>query len=153
MMSTLGVFTPTFSEGNQRIRDRKVDDNQARFRDLDPFPMNTLSSAGQGPVNARLLYEAGVPYGYGTDTTFLPKDSLAHELKPLQLVFSNKDIIKIMTRNAAAVLGKMGAGVGTLEAGKNADLVLIAGNPLEDIHSVLNVKAVIKAGKLVVDKR
>jgi imidazolonepropionase-like amidohydrolase len=157
MMSTLGVFTPTFAEGNQRVRDRKVDDNQPRFRDLDPFPMNTLSSAGQGPVNARMLYDAGLPYGYGTDTTFLPKDSLAHELKPLQLVFSNKDIIKIMTRNAAAVLGpilaKSGAGVGTLEVGKNADLVLIAGNPIEDIRSVLNVKAVIKAGKLVVDKR
>ena len=150
MMSTLGVFTPTFAEANQRIRDRKMDDNQPRFRDLDPFPMNTLSSAGQGPVNARLLYDAGLPYGYGTDTTFLPKDSLAHELKPLRLVFSNKDIIRIMTRNAAAVLGKMGARHRHAEAGKNADLVLIAGNPLEDIHSVLNVKAVIKAGKLVV---
>ena len=55
--------------------------------------MNTLSSAGQGPVNARLLWDAGLTYG--TDTTFLPKDSLAQELRPLRLVFSRTDIVKI----------------------------------------------------------
>jgi len=153
MMTTLGIFVPTFAEANQRIRDRKIDDNQPRFRDLEPFPMNTISSGGQGPVNGRMIFDGGTTYGYGTDTTFLPKDSLAQELKPLHLMFSNKDIIKIMTRNAAALLGKMGAQIGTLQAGKAADLVLLAGNPLEDIHSVLNVKAVIKSGKLVVDKR
>jgi len=27
-------------------------------------------------VNARLLWEAGTMYGYGTDTSFLPKDTL-----------------------------------------------------------------------------
>ena len=59
MMSTLGVFVPTFAEDNQRIRARTGLDNAPRFRDLDPFPWNTLSSAGQGPVNARLLWEAG----------------------------------------------------------------------------------------------
>jgi imidazolonepropionase-like amidohydrolase len=152
MMSTLGVFVPTFAEDNARVRARSIDDNQPRFRDLDPFPMNTISSAGQGPVNARLLFDAGVTYGYGTDTTFLPKDALAHELRPLRLVFSKQDIVKIMTRNAAAVIGRS-KDLGTLEAGKLADIVILDGNPLASIEDVLNVKVVIKGGQVLVDKR
>jgi imidazolonepropionase-like amidohydrolase len=152
MMSTLGVFVPTFAEDNTRVRARTGDDNVARFRDLDPFPMNTLSSAGQGPVNARLLFDSGLTYGYGTDTTFLPKDSLAHELRPLRLVFSRKDIIQIMTRNAAATIGRS-KDLGTLEPGKLADIVILDGNPLADIDDLLKVKVVIKGGKIVADKR
>ncbi len=152
MMSTLGIFVPTFAEDNARVRSRTGDDNLPRFRDLDPFPMNTLSSAGQGPVNARLLWDAGLTYGYGTDTTFLPKDSLAQELRPLRLVFSRQDIVKIMTRNAAAVIGRSKE-LGTLEPGKLADIVILDGNPLADISDVLKVKVVIKGGEIVVDKR
>ncbi|HUI82552.1 MAG TPA: amidohydrolase family protein [Bryobacteraceae bacterium] len=152
MMSTLGVFTPAFAEENQRIRQRTGLDQVARFRDLDPFPWNTLSSAGQGPVNARLLWEAGVVYGYGTDTTFLPKDSLAQELRPLRLVFSNSQVVEILTRNAATVIGH-GKDLGTLEAGKQADIVMLDGDPLTDINDVLKVKLVIKDGSVAVDHR
>jgi imidazolonepropionase-like amidohydrolase len=65
-------------------------------------------------------------------------------------VFSNKDIISIMTRNAAAAVGKSDE-LGTLEPGKLADIVILDGDPLEDIHAVLNVKTVIKEGKVLVD--
>ena len=74
MMSTLSVFVPLFDA-----------DNRPLFRDGQPFPFETLSSAGQGPVNARLLWEAGITYGYGTDTRWAPRDSLATELRPLAL--------------------------------------------------------------------
>jgi len=152
MMSTLGVFLPTFAAENQRVRTRSGLDNVPRFRDLDPFPFETLSSAGQGPVNARLLWEAGITYGYGTDTTFLPKDSLAQELRGLRLVFSTQDVIKILTRNAASVIGRS-KDIGTLESGKLADLVVIDGDPLGNIEDLFKVKAVIKDGQIVVDKR
>jgi imidazolonepropionase-like amidohydrolase len=151
MMSTLGIFAPTFAESNQRIRARTGVDNMPRFRDLDPFPFDTIESAGQGPVNARLLWEAGVVYGYGTDTTFLPKDSLAQELKSLRLMFSNKDVVQIMTKNAASVIGHA-KDIGTLEPGKQADIVVLDGDPLADIQSVLNVRMVIKGGNVVVDR-
>lgn len=152
MMSTLGVFLPAFAAENQRVRARSGLDNIPRFRDLDPFPMETLSSAGQGPVNARLLWEAGITYGYGTDTTFLPKDSLAQELRALRLVFSAQDVVKILTRNAAAVIGRS-KDIGTLENGKFADLVVLDGDPLANVDDLLKVKAVIKDGQIVVDKR
>ena len=152
MTSTLGVFVPTFAADNAHIRARTGNDNVPRFRDLDPFPMATLSSAGQGPVNARLLWEAGITYGFGTDTRFLPRDSLAHELKPLSLVFSAEDIVAIMGRNAAIAIGR-GDELGMIEAGKLADIVILDGDPLARTHDLLNVSVVIKGGEVVVDNR
>jgi imidazolonepropionase-like amidohydrolase len=141
MTSTLGVFVPFFSA-----------DNVPLFRDREPFPWNTLSSAGQGPVNARLLWEAGITYAYGTDTSWSPRDSLAHELKPLRLVFSGEDIIEILTSNAAAAVG-LPDEIGTLEPGKAADIVILDGDPIADVDDLLNVEVVIKNGAVVVDKR
>lgn len=152
MTSTLGIFIPTFAEDNRNVRNRTGEDNLPRFRDLDPFPMDTISSGGQGPVNARILYDAGIVYAFGTDTTFHPEDSFRQELKALQLMFSRPDIVRIMTRNAAAaVLGS--EDYGTLEAGKVADIVLLDGNPLDDIDALHEVRVVVKAGEIVVDKR
>ena len=73
MTSTLAVFVPHF-----------VARQHAAVPRCEPFPWKTISSAGQGPVNARLLWEAGISYGYGTDTSWPPKESLADELRALQ---------------------------------------------------------------------
>ncbi len=103
-------------------------------------------------MNARLLWDTGVTYGFGTDTRFLPRDSLAHELRPLQLVFSAKDIVTMLTRNAAAFL-EMEDEIGTLEPGKLADITILDGDPLVDIADLLNVEVVIQGGRIVVDNR
>jgi imidazolonepropionase-like amidohydrolase len=138
MVSTLGVFVPYFNDSNMPL-----------FRDRQQFPFETLSSAGQGPVNARLLFQAGITYAYGTDTSWAPRDSLAHELKPLALVFSNEDLIPIMTKNAAIAVGK-GDEIGTLEPGKLADIVILGDDPLADEDALLDVDVVIKGGRVVV---
>jgi len=140
MTSTLQVFAPHFAA-----------DNTPLFRDGEPFPWNTLSSAGDGPVNARLLWEAGISYGYGTDTTWPPKESLADELRALSLVFSRRDIIKIMGQGAAR--STLRQDIGTLEPGKVADIVLIDGNPLTNIADLLKVMVTIKDGRIVSDAR
>jgi imidazolonepropionase-like amidohydrolase len=141
MMSTLGIFIPYFDQ-----------DNVAVFRDRGPFPWETLSSGGQGPVNARLLWEAGITYGYGTDSSWLPRESLAHELRSLHLMFSPRDIVSILTRNAAATVHRANQ-IGTLEAGKLADIVVLNGDPLASVTNLLNVAMVFKGGEIVVDKR
>ena len=141
MTSTLQVFVPHFGG-----------DNTPLFRDAEPFPWDTISSAGQGPVNARLLWEAGISYGYGTDTTWAPRQSLADELRALSLTFSPLDITKIMGQNAARSTLRQDQ-IGTIEAGKQADLVLIDGNPLTNVSDLLKVVTTIKGGRIVSDRR
>ena len=138
MTSTLSVFGPHFGH-----------DNTPLFRDGKPFPWHTLSSAGQGPVNARLLWNAGlVSYGYGTDTQWPPKETLLDELRELELVFSPTDIVTIITRNAAnSTLHQ--AEIGTLEPGKFGDIVIVDGDPLADSRALLRVTTTIKGGAIV----
>jgi imidazolonepropionase-like amidohydrolase len=141
MTSTLAVFIPHFSA-----------DNMPLFRDGLPFPWDTISSAGQGPVNARLLWDAGISYGYGTDTSWPPKQSLADELRALSLVFSPRDISRILGQGAARSTLRQDQ-IGTLEPGKLADMVIVDGNPLTDVHDLLNVVTTIKGGRIVADTR
>ena len=43
--------------------------------------------------------------------------------------------------------------LGTLEAGKLADLIILDGDPLQDISVIHNIEVVIKGGKIVADHR
>src|SRR5438067_7518515 len=47
----------------------------------------------------------------------------------------------------------VGAELGTVEAGKLADLIVVAANPLEDITNVRRLQLVLKEGRVVSDKR
>ncbi|MEN9705782.1 MAG: hypothetical protein RLZZ393_1661 [Pseudomonadota bacterium] len=141
MTSTLQVFLPHFG-----------DDGKPLFRDRLAFPFDTLSSAGQGPVNARLLWEAGLKdYGYGTDTQWPPKATLFDELRALSLVFSPAEIVTILTKNAG-ITTMHGTEIGTLEPGKLADIVIVDGNPLARSADLMNVVTTIKGGVVVFEK-
>ena len=56
------------------------------------------------------------------------------------------------TRSGAEICG-VGADLGTVEVGKIADLIVVSGNPLEDINNVRRLQMVFKDGVLVSDKR
>lgn len=56
------------------------------------------------------------------------------------------------TRHAAEVAG-LGHLLGTVEAGKLADLVVVADNPLDDIDHLRSLRLVIKDGRIVADRR
>jgi hypothetical protein len=112
------------------------DGHRPRFRDGKSWPESIIDGEGRGEelgykaVNGRTSWDAGVVYGYGTDTTYDPKAGLEHELKCLYLMFSMRDIIQLMGPNTAAYI-QMSDQLGTLEEGKMADLALLDGNPLE----------------------
>jgi len=149
-LSTIGFGVPVFGVF--------ADDNKPRFRDGKPWPESILDGDGRGQeagykvVNARTSWDAGVIYGYGTDTNYDPKAGLEHELKSLNLMFSMQDIIKLMGPNTASYI-QMSDQLGTLEPGKLADLILLDGNPLDGYWNMLNTKLVLKGGVIVVDKR
>jgi imidazolonepropionase-like amidohydrolase len=149
-LSTIGFGVPVFGVF--------ADDNKPRFRDGKPWPQSILDGDGRGQeagykvVNARTSWDAGVIYGYGTDTNYDPKAGLEHELKSLNLMFSMQDIVKLMGPNTASYI-QMSDQLGTLEPGKIADLILLDGNPLDGYWNMLNTKMVLKGGVVVVDKR
>lgn len=141
MTSTLGIWVPIYGA-----------DNTPLWRDRTPFPVDGISRAGLGPINGRHLWDGGVVYGFGTDTSFLPAESLAHELIPLRLLFSPADIVQIMGPHSAAFINRS-HDLGALVSGKLADIVLTEGNPLEDTSALLTVRVVIKDGGVAVDRR
>ena len=149
-LSTTGFGLPVFNVFNK--------DNVPTFRDGGPWPSGILDGQGRGreagekTVNARTLWDAGVVYGFGTDTGYLPREGLKHELRALSLVFSEKDILKMMGPNTAAFIEKSND-LGTLQPGKLADIVMVEGDPLDLIFNLLNVRMVVKGGTVVVDKR
>ncbi len=149
-LSTIGFGVPVFGVF--------ANDNKPRFRDGKPWPEAILDGEGRGreagykAVNARTSWDAGVVYGYGTDTNYQPKAGLEHELKSLNLMFSMQDIIKLMGPNTASYI-EMSDQLGTLEAGKLADIVVLDGNPLEGYWNMLRTKLTIKGGVIVSNQR
>ncbi len=150
VLSCAGFGVPVFGVFNSN--------NVPTFRDGTPWPGAILDGQGRGReagekiVNARTLWDAGVVYGYGTDTGYHPRLGLAHELRTLNVMFSPQDLVTLMGPNTAAFIEKSGE-IGTLEPGKLADLVILDGNPLEGYWNLLNARVVVKGGAVVVDKR
>jgi imidazolonepropionase-like amidohydrolase len=142
-------------------------DNTTRFRDGKPWP-ESIAGANRDPkgramgteagytiVNARRIWDADANHqtmAYSTDQNFTDLAVLEHELKSFSIVFSMADIHRIMGPNSARYVG-MADKIGTLEAGKLADIVLLDGNPTLNIYEMLKTKVVLKEGKIVVDKR
>lgn len=86
----------------------------------------------------------------GTDTPHLPPDVAFHgEVRLLRAAgLSPAQALRAATRNAAVHIGREGD-LGTLEAGKLGDVVVVDGNPLEDLQALRNVDVVIKGGEIV----
>jgi imidazolonepropionase-like amidohydrolase len=75
----------------------------------------------------------------------LPGCAPAYRRAAVKLGLTPLRAIQSATVNAADLLGWQDR-VGTLEAGKYADLVTVSGDPLEEVSVLENVKAVIKRG-------
>ena len=91
----------------------------------------------------------GVPIALGTDAgspNFGPHPSVFVEMETMvDYGLSCWDVLVAATHGAAMALGR-DASLGSVEAGKKADLVLLAENPVNDIRSMRSLKRVIKSG-------
>jgi imidazolonepropionase-like amidohydrolase len=99
--------------------------------------------------NMRLAIQKGVKFGLGTDDVGWPADFSAIELEAyVELGMTPMQAIECATRINAEILGKASE-IGTVEAGKWADLIAVEGNPLEDITELRRVKFVMKKGAII----
>lgn len=57
-------------------------------------------------------------------------------------------ILVAATHNAAQSCGKTNV-LGTVALGKIADLLVVTGNPLDDLHRLQNVRLVVKSGTII----
>lgn len=100
----------------------------------------------------RAARQAGVQFLAGTDSGGVPYlyygFSLHDELVLLvETGFTPMEALQAATRNAAEFLGFQDAG--TIETGKRADLVLLAADPLADIHNTEKIEAVVLGGNFL----
>jgi imidazolonepropionase-like amidohydrolase len=100
--------------------------------------------------------ELGVPIAAGTDAGGHGHPDNALELKYLvEAGLSPMQALRAATQWAARCLG-LDREIGTLEKGRQADLVVVDGNPLDDIEVLLDparIELVLKTGEICADRR
>ena len=106
------------------------------------------AAAAHGTALRRAI-QAGVKIAFGTDSGVSAHGRNAEEFGLLvDHGMTPAAALRAGTQAAATLLG-IEAVVGTLEAGKEADIVAVAGDPLADIHATERVGFVMRSGKIL----
>jgi imidazolonepropionase-like amidohydrolase len=125
-------------------------------KEADSYPPNIAAKARAAAAAHGNMFKAalriGVPIAFGTDAGVYPHGMNAMEFALMtELGMSPAAALLAATRDAARLLGVEGD-VGTLEAGKVADIVAVPGNVLSDIHATEHPRFVMHLGHVVVNK-
>lgn len=108
-----------------------------------------LAASAASKANFGSAYEAGVKIAFGTDSAVTRHGDNADEFAMLvDSGMTEMDAIRSATVVAAELL-EMSDTLGTIEAGKIADIIAVDQNPLDDITALENVSVVIKEGRQV----
>ncbi len=153
MIAEAGVWmTPTLLHRTDRAIETRKDQGTSQFvlnkmKALQPYCWETFQK----------MYKGGVNIAMGTDMGFDPEmGTNARELGVyVDLGMKPMDAIKSATSNAAKAL-KMDHELGTVEAGKLADIIAVNGDPLKNIACLTekrNIRLVMKEGRVYADRR
>lgn len=117
------------------------------FPDKAAYPSTLLA---QSKPMVKALYEGGAPLLIGTDanlTGVFPGRTALREMELFaEAGIPNQGILQAATLNAARVLKKDQL-QGSIKVGKQADLVVLDANPLEDIRHVYQTYGVMRQGR------
>ncbi len=162
VVSTTAVgfaMTPPALKGDTSILDGRLFKAEMTEEELAKAKADTLATVKSGAVyvsvaglpyarrNLKQLHEAGVILSSGTDR---PIGAFTHvELGFLaECGISAFDLIKIATLNGAMYVGRE-KDLGSIEAGKYADLLVLDADPAADVKNFQAINTVIKAGKKI----
>ena len=130
-----GAKIPLTMEGNPFF----TDDIKAKA--------NAAAEASQRNIKA--AYDAGVKIAFGTDSAVTPHGQNAEEFTLMVAAgIKEMDAIYFATIAAAELLSQS-ANLGTIEAGKLADIIATDASPLLNISELEHVDVVIKDGKII----
>jgi imidazolonepropionase-like amidohydrolase len=119
-----------------------------RFEKLPPSMRATLREAySRDLALTKLLDHAGVSMMAGTDDGGqVPGQSLHHEFDELHKAgLSPLKILQMTTLKPAEFLGQTTT-MGTIDIGKNADMILLDGNPIESVQNLHRIHGLVRAG-------
>lgn len=142
------TFAPVLMQSKPEIARRfdipewKIEERQRAVSDTSRY---------QGLVDAA---EAGVTIVFGTDagSPVVGHDVIAPEMEfmvKLGVVPDNYAAVRSATCSAAALSGLQDE-LGTLEAGRRADVIVVDGDPRDDIHAMATVKRTYRDGMRMV---
>jgi imidazolonepropionase-like amidohydrolase len=125
----------------------------------DPTPIQQRIEARRTRVaNARVVMAenlkrvraAGIPIAMGTDAgnpLTLAGPSVYAEMEAMQGAgMTPMEVLVASTRTGALALGPLGKDLGTVEAGKVADLLIVAADPTADIAALRKLRFVVQEG-------
>lgn len=102
--------------------------------------------------NFQKAVEAGVKIAFGTDAGVYPHGDNAKQFHYMvKFGMTPAGAIRAATQSAADLIDRA-KDVGTLEAGKYADLIAVTANPLEKVEVLEHVSLVMKGGKVYKDE-
>jgi len=101
-------------------------------------------------ANLKTVVAAGVPVAMGTDagnSLTLHGPAVYAEMEAMQAAgMTPMQVLVAATRNGALAMGAAGKDLGTVEAGKSADLLVVGADPTRDIAAMRRLALVVRAG-------
>ena len=145
MKQANAYYVPTLSTVNGYL-ERLAANPNAYAPDVKKQIDWRIGITGQSLAKA---YPAGVKIAFGTDAGVSKHGRNADEFELLvKYGMPPVEAIKAATVNAADLLGLRNE-VGTIEAGKSADIIAVAGDPLQDVRVLKSVAFVMARGEVV----
>ncbi|HEX6911541.1 MAG TPA: amidohydrolase family protein [Longimicrobium sp.] len=167
------IYTPTLTVGRGYLQlfGRRFDPTGVAMECVDPatraraaltdslppssYPLERIRQgmareAQTTAENLRRVHAAGIPVAMGTDAgnpLTLHGASVYNEMEAMAAAgLSPMDVLIASTRTAARAMGR--DDIGTLEAGKMADLVVLDADPLADVRNLRAVRLVARGGEV-----
>lgn len=156
LMARRGIFLVPTDYTADSMRKIFAADVARNPKDKEDFEGFIKDYAAKTPQRLRRAMKAGVRIAAGSDMIFMYPGKTRGQASLLVLEALNSEglpaleCIRAATTNAAELLGLQDR-IGTIEAGKLADIIAVEGDPLKDLSEFQRVRFVMKDGYVIIN--